>query len=281
MTMSIYAIGDIQGCYAELQRLLEMIRFDPATDRLWFVGDLVNRGPDSLAVIRFVRALGEQALVVLGNHDLHLLALAAGNTRHAKKSTLHAILNAPDRDELLDWLRHRPLLHHDPEAGFTLIHAGLPPQWDLADARAYAKELESVLQGSDCREYLHAMYGNQPVRWSADLRGMERLRFITNCLTRLRFCTSDGVLALAEKGDIGSQSAGLLPWFQVPGRRTQGERIIFGHWSTLGYREEDNVWAIDSGCLWGGALTAIRLDRARPLVPIQVRCKGYLAPGQD
>lgn len=278
--MSTYAIGDLQGCYLELRALLDRLAFDPRVDRLWFVGDLVNRGPDSLEVLRFVHALGEAALVVLGNHDLHLLALAAGNSRHAKKSTLEAVLRAPDRDELLHWLRHRPLLHHDPERNFTLIHAGLPPQWDLAEARARAGELEAVLRGEDYQDFLRDLYGNRPDRWSPDLAGMKRLRFITNCLTRLRFCTPDGTLALTEKGSLENHTVGLVPWFRVAGRKTRSDRIIFGHWSTLGYRQEDNVWAIDSGCLWGGELTAIRLDTT-PLVPIQLNCKGYLAPGQD
>ncbi len=278
--MSTYAIGDIQGCYFELKALLSQLAFDPRVDRLWFVGDLVNRGPDSLDVLRFVRDLGEAALVVLGNHDLHLLALAAGNTRHARKNTLDAVLKAPDRDELLHWLRHRPLLHHDPAKGLTLIHGGLPPQWDLAEARACADELERALRGDHYQDYLLAMYGNQPDRWSPDLRGMERLRFITNCLTRLRFCASDGTLALKEKGEIGRQAAGLIPWFRVAGRKTRHDRIIFGHWSTLGYHEEENIWAIDSGCLWGGALTALRLD-TQPMTPTQLNCKGYLTPDQD
>ena len=278
--MSIYAIGDLQGCHAELERLLDRLDFDPASDRLWFAGDLVNRGPESLAVLRRVRALGDSAIVVLGNHDLHLLAVAAGNAKHSKKSTLGAILRAPDRDELLDWLRHRPLLHHDPELGLTLVHAGLAPQWDLAEARACARELETVLRSDDYPEFMHAMYGNEPARWSPDIRGIERLRFITNVLTRLRFCTPDGTLALKEKGEIGSQSPGLLPWFQVPGRRTRADRIVFGHWSALGYWSGENVWAIDSGCLWGGALTALRLD-CEPLEPIQIECSGYLQPGHD
>ncbi len=276
--MSTYVIGDIQGCFLELKALLERLAFDPGRDRLWCVGDLVNRGPDSLAVLRFVRDLGEHALVVLGNHDLHLLALAAGNPRHAKKSTLDAVLKAPDRDELLHWLRHRPLIHHDPGLHLTLIHAGLPPQWELTDALACADELEAVLRSDGYQAFLLAMYGDQPDRWSSDLKGMERLRFITNCLTRLRFCAADGRLALHEKGEIGSQTPGLLPWFQVADRRTRHDRIIFGHWSTLGYYAGDNVWAIDSGCLWGGTLTAIRVD-AQPWMPIQLRCKGYLNPG--
>ncbi|AFL72528.1 symmetrical bis(5'-nucleosyl)-tetraphosphatase [Thiocystis violascens] len=278
--MPTYAIGDLQGCYLELRALLDRLAFDPQVDRLWFVGDLVNRGPDSLKVLRFVHDLGEAALVVLGNHDLHLLALAAGNSRHAKKSTLEAVLRAPDRDELLHWLRHRPLLHHDPERNFTLIHAGLPPQWDLAEAQVRAGELEAVLRGTDYQDFLRDLYGNQPDRWSPDLTGLKRLRFITNCLTRLRFCKPDGTLALTEKGSLENHTVGLVPWFRAAGRKTRSDRIIFGHWSTLGYRQEDNVWAIDSGCLWGGALTAIRLD-ATSLIPIQLNCKGYLAPGQD
>ena len=279
--MPTFAIGDIQGCYRDLRRLLDAIRFDPGSDRLWFVGDLVNRGPDSLSVMRFVRDLDDRAVVVLGNHDLHLLALAAGNRRHAGKGTLDEILSAPDRDELLDWLRHRPLLHHDSDKGFTLIHAGLPPQWTLAEAQSCARELEAALRGPQCQAFLLEMYGNQPTRWSPDLTGIQRLRFITNCLTRLRFCTQEGALALAEKGDLGSQSQGLLPWFRVPGRRSRQERIIFGHWSTLGYRAEDNVWALDSGCLWGGALTAIRVHRRGSITPVQIPCRGYLRPGSN
>ncbi|MGQ9660252.1 MAG: symmetrical bis(5'-nucleosyl)-tetraphosphatase [Thermochromatium sp.] len=278
--MSLYAIGDLQGCHAELERLLDRLAFDPARDRLWFAGDLVNRGPESLAVLRRVRALGDSAIVVLGNHDLHLLALAAGHTRHTKKSTLGAVLSAPDRDELLDWLRRRPLLHHDPDLGWTLIHAGLPPQWDLAQALACAGEVETVLRSDDHSAFMHDLYGDEPTRWSPDLSGIERLRFITNALTRLRFCAPDGTLALSETGKIGSQAPGLLPWFQVPGRRTRNDRIIFGHWSTLGYWSGDNVWAIDSGCVWGGALTALQLDREPP-EPIRIQCAGYLQPGGD
>jgi bis(5'-nucleosyl)-tetraphosphatase (symmetrical) len=279
--MPIFAIGDVQGCYRELQRLLERIPFDPLLDRLWFVGDLVNRGPDSLRVLRFVRDLGEAAVTVLGNHDLHLLALAVGNAKHADKSTLDAILTAPDRDALIDWLRRRPLLHHDPLIGFTMIHAGLPPQWTLAEAQGHARELEAVLRGPEARDYLFAMYGNKPRRWAPELSGMERLRFITNALTRLRYCTPEGALALGEKGHIGSQSKDLVPWFRMPERRTRGDRIVFGHWSTIGYLAEHNVWGLDSGCLWGGALTAIRLDPSGSVTPVQIDCAGYLQPGAD
>ncbi len=278
--MPTYAVGDIQGCFTELMELLDRLAFDPASDRLWLAGDLVNRGPDSLAVLRFVRGLGDAAVAVLGNHDLHLLALDAGNRKHAKRSTLEAVLTAPDCEELLHWLRHRPLLHHDSAKGLTLIHAGLPPQWDLADARTCARELEAALRGKHYRDFLLAMYGNQPDRWSPDLTGIDRLRFITNSLTRLRYCTRDGALALKEKGSLGEQAEGLFAWFQTPGRRTAKDRIIFGHWSTLGYWEGDNVWALDSGCLWGGALTAVQLDH-HPIRPIQVDCAGYQRPSQD
>jgi bis(5'-nucleosyl)-tetraphosphatase (symmetrical) len=277
--MPTYAIGDIQGCADELRRLLDRVRFDPSRDRLWFAGDLVNRGPESLEVLRLVHSLDACSVVVLGNHDLHLLALAAGNAKHAKKSTLQAVLEAPDRDSLLEWLRHRPLMHQDASLGFTLVHAGLPPQWSMAEALACARELEQTLRGPGYSDYLFAMYGNEPNRWSKDLAGVERLRFITNCLTRLRYCTTDGTLALKEKGTLASRPKSLIPWFQCPGRRTREDRIIFGHWSSLGYWDQDNVWGIDSGCLWGGHLTALRLHRRQPLEPIHLPCAGYLRPG--
>ncbi|WP_295391396.1 symmetrical bis(5'-nucleosyl)-tetraphosphatase [uncultured Thiodictyon sp.] len=278
--MPTYAIGDIQGCELELRRLLERLRFDPARDRLWFAGDLVNRGPGSLGVLRLVRSLDACSVVVLGNHDLHLLALAAGNERHAKKSTLAEVLQAPDRDELLHWLRHRPLLHHDANKGFTLIHAGLPPQWTLAVAQDCARELEDALRGPDYLDYLFALYGDQPARWDPELAGMERLRFITNALTRLRYCTPDGTLALKEKRPPASCPAGLVPWFKCPGRRSVDARIIFGHWSALGYWDRDNVWGIDSGCLWGGHLTAVRVRKSKPIEPLHLPCEGYLVPGE-
>jgi bis(5'-nucleosyl)-tetraphosphatase (symmetrical) len=270
--MATYAIGDIQGCHDELCRLLDKLRFDPHRDKLWLVGDLVNRGPDSLRVLRFVRDLGERAVTVLGNHDLHLLALGAGNMKHARKSNLHDVLEAPDRDEILHWLRHRPLMHYDTKKGFALVHAGLAPQWDLAEALACAREVEAALRDPGYAAFLHDMYGNEPAKWSPSLAGMDRLRFITNCLTRLRYCTEDGVLALGEKGPPGSQAEPYLPWFQVPSRATRGARIIFGHWSTLGYWARDGVWALDSGCLWGGSLTAIRVRKKKPAEPVDVQC---------
>jgi len=279
--MATYAIGDIQACYNEFRQLLDRIGFDPSDDKLWCVGDLVNRGPDSLAVLRYFKALGERAVVVLGNHDLHLLALAAGNPKHANKSTLDDVLEAPDRDELLDWLRHRPLMHVDPKKRFAMLHAGLPPQWDLNQAMACAAELEAELRGPGHRDFLHAMYGNQPDLWSPELSGTERLRFITNCFTRLRYCDTNGRLLLSEKGAPGSQTDAAIPWFRVPGRATRDERIIFGHWSTLGYVAEHNVWALDTGCLWGGSLTAVRIRKKKPIKVFELDCTGYLRPGED
>lgn len=277
--MATYAIGDIQGCYDELRRLLDKMDFDPTRDKLWCVGDLVNRGPDSLAVLRWIKALGERAIVVLGNHDLHLLAVALGGARASKKDTLDEILDAPDRDELLHWLRHRPLLHHSEKKGFTLIHAGLPPQWDLAQARACARELEATLQGPDHIRFFQQMYDNEPSRWSDALDGIARLRFITNALTRLRWCSADGALLLKEKGGLEQPVPGALPWFRMPDRRTREDRILFGHWSTIGFLAEDNCWALDSGCLWGGRLSALRVRRKKPLKLIELDCTGYLVPG--
>jgi bis(5'-nucleosyl)-tetraphosphatase (symmetrical) len=242
------------------------------------VGDLVNRGPRSVDVLRFVKGLGERAIAVLGNHDLHLLAVAAGVGARSEDESLEGTLTAPDREEILEWLRHRPLMHRDQHLGYSLLHAGLPPQWDLPAALAHAAEVERMLRGPHYGAFLGAMYGNSPMRWSDDLRGMERLRFITNCFTRLRYCDAEGNLGLAEKGAPGSQSPDYLPWFEVPGRASAGERIIFGHWSTLGYLHTGNVWALDSGCLWGGALTALPLRRKGPARAIQLPCSGALEP---
>ncbi|HHJ81157.1 MAG TPA: symmetrical bis(5'-nucleosyl)-tetraphosphatase, partial [Candidatus Tenderia electrophaga] len=231
--MATYAIGDIQGCFDELQQLLLQLKFDSRNDQLWFCGDLVNRGPKSLETLRFVKALGDSAVTVLGNHDLHLLAKAGGFGKQLKQDTLDEIINAPDCDELMHWLRHQPLLHHDAELGYSMVHAGLPPQWDLATALACAEEMESKLRAPDYDEFIRVMYGNQPDQWSDELTGIERWRFITNVFTRLRFCSADGRLNLKAKGKPGTQKAGLLPWFDVPGRKTENDRIVFGHWSTL------------------------------------------------
>jgi len=274
--MALYAIGDIQGCYDELRSLLDVLRFDPVADRLWFTGDLVNRGPESLATLRFVRDLGECAVIVLGNHDLHLLAVARGQSPLKRKDTLQPVLDAPDRDELLDWLQGRPLLHHDPGLDLTLLHAGLPPQWSVATARALAAEVEVVLREGDGDAYFSHMYGDTPEQWDVGLEGWARLRFITNCLTRMRYCTADGRLVLGSKGPPGTQLPGALPWFGVPGRVSAGERIVCGHWSALGYVNRTDLLALDTGCLWGGTLTAMRLDGAGG--PWQVDCAGVARP---
>jgi bis(5'-nucleosyl)-tetraphosphatase (symmetrical) len=259
--MAVFAVGDIQGCYEPFRRLLDTLEFDPARDRLWIAGDLVNRGPQSLEVLRFVSRLAH-VVSVLGNHDLHLLALAAGAASARKRSgdTLDEVLAAPDRDELLAWLRARPLAHHDAEVGWLLVHAGVPPQWDLAQTLACAREVEDVLQGDDGERFLDGMYGNEPARWSASLRGIERWRFITNCLTRIRYCDANGRLDLESKGPPGSQPRGRVPWFRVPRRASEGVRIAFGHWAAFGFLREPNLLALDTGCVWGNGLTAARLD---------------------
>jgi bis(5'-nucleosyl)-tetraphosphatase (symmetrical) len=281
--MAVYAIGDIQGCDDELAQLLRELDFSPSRDTLWLVGDLVNRGPRSLEVLRRVKALGASAISVLGNHDLHLLAVVLSPHEPIKaKDTLHAILNAPDRDELLHWLRHRSMLHHDPKLGYAMVHAGLPPQWDLAQAQSCARELEAVLRDEkQCRELFANMYGDQPNRWSDDLRGMERLRFITNCLTRLRYCRADGTLELKFKGEVKNAPKHLMPWFKVPDRRSLDTRIVCGHWSALGYYDADGVLAIDTGCVWGEKLCAVQLDSARP-EPTFIPCSSSgLKPGEE
>ena len=276
--MAIYAIGDIQGCFDELRALLEKIQFDPISDQLWFVGDLVNRGPKSLQTLRYISSLGSSAISVLGNHDLHLLALASGNKRFKDNSDdLNQVLKAPDRDELIYWLRHRPLMHRDMQLGFTMIHAGLPPQWDLDTAHACAEEVEAVLRGEDYLSFFDQMYGNKPNRWDPALEGMDRLRFITNCFTRLRFVTRKGKLKLKLKGSPLGQKKKYIPWFSHPLRKTRNERILFGHWSTLGYQVTQNTWALDTGCLWGGELTALRIDQEPPK-PIQYQCAGQQDP---
>ena len=278
--MAVFAIGDVQGCYDELRRLLDALAFDPAVDHVWFVGDLVNRGPHSAPVLRYVRSLGDVATVVLGNHDMHLLAMSQGNLRKAGEGQLDDVLQAPDREELIEWLRRRPFLHHDATLGWTMIHAGLPPQWDLATAMACSGEMEAVLQSADFRAFAHSMYGNQPDRWSAKLKGPDRWRFITNCFTRLRFCAKDGTLNLKPKGPPGSQPKGFLPWFEVPERKTASTRILFGHWSMLGYQSTANAWSLDTGCLWGGSLTALRID-VDPPQPFHLPCPQLKRPGKD
>ncbi len=259
--MAVYAIGDVQGCFDELQALLELIQFDPGQDQLWFTGDLVNRGPKSLETLRFVRGLGPGAVTVLGNHDLHLLAIAHGFPIKHDNHTMDDILGAPDRDELVDWLCHLPLLHHDETLGYTLVHAGLAPQWDLHMARQCAHEVEAVLHGNQRPEFLDQMYGDQPDQWSEHLEGWERTRFIVNCLTRIRFCNEAGRLEFSYKGAPGSQPAEYRPWFELADRASKDLNIIFGHWSTLGPRHDTGIYPVDSACLWGGQLTALRIDK--------------------
>ena len=267
--MAIYAVGDVQGCAAELETLLERIDFSTTRDRLWFVGDLVNRGPRSLDVLRLVRGLGDSAVVALGNHDLHLLAVARGHAElRGPDETLRPVLDSADRETLLDWLQSRPMLHHDAELGITLLHAGLPPQWDIPLARRCAAELERALRGDGSAALFAGMYGNQPDRWRDDLEGIERLRFITNALTRLRACDTEGRMLLKLKGPLAKLPPGAVPWFRAPGRRSAGARIVCGHWSALGYLEEGGMLALDTGCVWGGTLAAQRLDA--PSAPIFV-----------
>ncbi|NDF85560.1 MAG: symmetrical bis(5'-nucleosyl)-tetraphosphatase [Gammaproteobacteria bacterium] len=258
--MARIAIGDLQGCLAELQALLKDIRFSADRDQLWFVGDLVNRGPDSLAVLRLVRALGANARVVLGNHDLHLLAVAFGSRRKLREDdTLETILSAADRHALLEWLLLQPLAVS--EGTDLMVHAGVVPQWSAAEVLEYAGEVERALQ-ADPQPLFDAMYGNKPDCWSADLEGGDRLRFIINVLTRLRFCRPDGQIDLKMKGAPGSQEAGWMPWFEVPTRRSRNVRLVTGHWSTLGLVDRADLLALDTGCVWGGALSAASLDGA-------------------
>ncbi len=266
--MATYAVGDIQGCYDELQDLLALIGFG-GNDRLWLTGDLVNRGPRSLETLRLIRQLGAQAVTVLGNHDLHLLAVYHHSELRKPQDTLDAVLNAPDGPELLRWLQQQPLLHHDPALDCCLVHAGLPPQWTLEEALRHAREVERVLQSEQAPALFRHMYGNQPACWSPALQGWERLRLIVNYLTRMRFCTPQGCLDLSHKGTLASAPAGHGPWFAHPERLNADCRILFGHWAALeGQASADNVEALDTGCIWGGTLTALRLeDNQRFSVP--------------
>ena len=263
--MSTYAIGDIQGCYTELQNLLNEINFNEKNDQLWFAGDLVNRGPKSLQTLRFIKSLGASAKIVLGNHDLHLIAASKNIRPISNKDTIKEILTADDADELINWLKSRPLLLTDTDLGFTMVHAGIAPQWTLDAAKNFAKECESILQNEKIDDFLMHMYGDTPNIWSDSIEGYARQRFIINCFTRIRFCTIDGALDLDIKVAPGSQKKSLIPWYALPNRKTIDNKIIFGHWSTIHLGAENNfkkynVYPIDTGCLWGGQLTAMRLD---------------------
>lgn len=274
--MTRYAVGDIQGCDEELQALLERLRFSADRDQLWFVGDLVNRGPDSLAALRRVRSLGDNAVVVLGNHDLHLLAVAHGARRPRRNDTLDEVLGAPDREALLEWLITRPLAHA--EGADLMVHAGVVPQWTVALTLTLAREVGEALR-RDPRALFDHMYGNEPDRWHERLSGMARLRFAINVLTRLRVCTADGRVDLTIKGEPPPPPSPVRPWFAHAERASREARVIFGHWSALGLVREHGVIGLDTGCVWGGALSAVDLDSERAVV--SVPCTGYQLIGAD
>ena len=265
--MATYAIGDIQGCYSELVQMLELVAFDKKKDQLWLVGDLVNRGADSLSVLRLIKSMGNSAITVLGNHDLHLLAVAAGVAELHHGDTLDEILAAPDRDDLLTWLRHQRMLHVQDH--YVLLHAGLLPEWSVPQALALAQEVENALRGADYITFLEKMYGNTPPQWKDTLTGYSRLRVITNALTRMRICTPQGEMQFKFKGEVADVPEGYLPWFEVTQRASAEATVVLGHWSALGLIVKPNVIALDTGCLWGGALTAIRLQDRKLF---QVKC---------
>ena len=257
--MTTFAIGDVQGCYSSLRRLLDSIGFDPAVDDLWFTGDLVNRGPDSLAVLRFLKDLDHCSTIVLGNHDLHLLAVYEGIRSAGKGDTLDDILNAPDVDELMLWLRQQPLLHHDTDRNLVLVHAGIPPQWDLIQAKKNAQALATQLRHEDYAETLRIIFGDKISAWSEELSSSQQLTFAANCLTSIRFCTSSGALDFSHKGaPVGTSE--LVPWFDYPNPAWYGARFVIGHWAALGLHLSSRVIALDSGCVWGNQLTAANLD---------------------
>ena len=276
--MAHYLIGDLQGCDAPLGRLLAKIDFSPSRDTLWLLGDLVNRGPASAAVLRRLMACGDAARCLLGNHDLSLLAVAHGDRPPHRNDTMDDILQAPDREAMLEWLRHRSLALQ--AHGVLMVHGGVLPQWSAAQVMQLAGEVEAVLRGPGLVDFLAQMWGNQPDRWDDGLAGVDRLRVIVNALTRLRFCTPQGVMDLKASGGLDQAPPGLLPWFEVPGRRTEGTTIAFGHWSTLGYLRRQDLIALDTGCVWGGCLSALRLsaDGAHELV--QEQCEQAQAPGE-
>lgn len=272
-------IGDVQGCDAALGRLLDDIGFSPSRDTLYLLGDLVNRGPASLAVLRRLISLDGAAHCLLGNHDLHLLATAHGVRKPHRSDTVGEILAAPDRKALLDWLRARPMALF--EHGWLMVHAGVLPQWDVAGTLALAGELQAVLRSADWTGFLQEMYGNEPPLWSDSLRGAARLRVIVNAFTRLRFCTAQGVMEFDTKDSAGAAPEGFMPWFDVPGRRTEGVPIAFGHWSTLGAVQRHDLQALDTGCVWGGCLTAARITEVPGEVErISVRCEQASKPGK-
>ena len=273
----IYLMGDLQGCCQALERMLQTIDFSPSRDHLFVLGDLVNRGPDSLGVLRRLRGLDNAATCLLGNHDLHLLAVAHGVRKMHRSDTLAPILDAPDREDWLLWLRQQRLAVH--AHGWLMVHAGVVPQWDAAQTVVLAGEVEAMLRSPEVGEFLTLMYGNEPARWDDSLQGVDRWRCVVNSLTRLRFCAADGTMEFATKEGAGGAPEGYMPWFEVPGRRTQGTPVAFGHWSTLGLVNRDDLLALDTGCLWGGHLTAVRVDGATREV-IQIPCPQAQKPGK-
>lgn len=284
--MSLYCIGDLQGCYAPFQRLLDKIAFSPSRDTLYILGDLVNRGSGSLEVLRSLSALGDSAQCLLGNHDLHLLAVWQGARKPGRSDTVQAILEAPDSQALLDWLRHRAMAIH--RHGWLMVHAGVLPQWTVAQTVALGSEVEQVLRGGNLKDFLQAMYGNTPDRWSGKLQGADRLRVIVNALTRLRFCTPEGVMDFSSTDGPGNAPEGHLPWFDVPGRATFATPVAFGHWSTLASGKNsapalrNNTLPLDTGCVWGGCLTAARLGAAAgEFELISVQCEQAQKPGKS
>lgn len=275
--MATYAIGDVQGCYDDLVRLLDTINFDSSNDQLWFCGDIINRGPKSLETIRFIKSLNDSAITVLGNHDLHFLAVALVSNKPSKYDTFADILNADDRLELIEWLRFQKLFHHDPELNISIVHAGIPIQWTIEDAKKFSMEMEGVLQSVKSADFFQHMYGNYPPEWNDALTDWDRYRFITNVFTRMRFCDAEGRPDFKFKGDIGTQPEHLTPWFMHKDRLTKNDEIIFGHWSTLSNVKQKNIYAIDTGCLWSQSLTALRID-TKEKERIQIDCPNGIKP---
>ena len=256
-------VGDIHGCYDGFKRLLKKSKFRPEKDRLWLTGDLINRGPKSADVVRLVMGLDERANVVLGNHDLHLLAVAAGVSQPKRNDNSHLMLNEADADEMIEWLAAKPLALFNEKHDFLLVHASVHKHWSTADTLAYAGEIQACLQSNRCTDYLKNMYGSKPANWSDELKSWQRERLITNILTRARFCKNNGALDLMQKGPPGSQPETLYPWFDLPDRKTAKQLIFFGHWSALGFHQSNNAVCLDSGYLWGGKLTAFKLKKEK------------------
>jgi len=270
--LAVYAIGDLQGCYDSFRRLLDKLEFDPQTDRLWLTGDLVNRGPKSLKTLRFVRSMADSIHMVLGNHDLHLLALASAirfSNNHF--DSLWKVISAKDSDELLDWLRRQPLAHFDPALNTLMVHAGVPPQWDAQQTLACAAEVEQRLRSDDYVSFLEKMYGDKPSKWSDDLEGDKRLRVIVNCLTRMRMIRPKGRLNFTHSGPPDDAPKGLIPWFEAQDAAWRGTRVVFGHWSALGLVLRPDLIALDTGCVWGRQLTAVKLTRKPKITKVNCR----------